>query len=80
MMLASDSILPTPFGNTRSRCPLGQASFHSRSVWATNLPKGTTLTSMRLGLADLIEPIGPLPDVQLAGLEINVFPADRAQL
>jgi hypothetical protein len=35
---------------------------------------------MRLGLADLIEPIGPLPDVQLAGLEINVFPADRAQL
>ena len=53
MMLASDSTLPMPLGNTRSPSLLGQASFHSLRVLATNLPKGTT----RSPAADLGLPI-----------------------
>jgi hypothetical protein len=41
MMFASDSILPMPFGKTRSSSPFGHLSFHSRNVLMTRGGAGT---------------------------------------
>jgi hypothetical protein len=38
------------------------------------------LTCRRLGLADLVEPIGALPDVQFISLEVDVPPPQPAEL
>ena len=40
MILAWFSSLPVPFGNTRSRLPFGQASFHSFKVFNARGPNG----------------------------------------
>ena len=39
-----------------------------------------SLTGMGLGLADLVEAIGPLRDVNLIGVEIHIGPSEPAQL
>ena len=42
IMAGWSSILPAPFGNTRSRSPIGQASFHSLRALTTTGANGTS--------------------------------------
>jgi hypothetical protein len=50
----------------------GQDNRQSRSVFTTS--GGLARFARRLLLADVIEPVGPLPDLKLPLIKVNVLP------
>jgi hypothetical protein len=67
-------------GNTRSAGPLGQASFQTLSAESRPGAGDGAHARRRLGRANVVEPVGPLTDVEFLGLSMSDQRSPRSSL